>query len=159
MLLVAFGILLTGCANNPRGFQTLATSEKTGEGACSAFTAPKYRVLGKTQYDQDWVDDQTETLVAGCNFPRPAARPPELDPPANVAVVPGVPAPELQAPAIPAKKPSYWQRVKKATKDKIKKLKGKSNAPVADAGCYKDLPVYVCNGGSDTNHPKCCPEA
>lgn len=68
-------VVLTGCAGT-----NLPGSVVGGE--CRAFDkslAPKYAVRGKTRYDQDWIDPIVETGVAGCNWPRPVKRPPELD--------------------------------------------------------------------------------
>jgi hypothetical protein len=48
-------------------------------GECRVFEAPKYVVLGKTDYDQDYIDGGIEAGVAGCQWQRPAARPASLD--------------------------------------------------------------------------------
>jgi hypothetical protein len=74
MPLMAIGLLSAGCASNDK-FASL-----TGpDGACSAFQAPTYVVKGKSRYDQQWVDTQTEAGVAGCGWERPKPRPPSLD--------------------------------------------------------------------------------
>lgn len=68
------GMLLQACANNDK-FASL-----TGpDGACSGFVAPPYAVKGKTRYDQQWADTQTEAGIAGCGWERPKARPLALD--------------------------------------------------------------------------------
>ncbi|WP_040308467.1 hypothetical protein [Afipia felis] len=81
-------------------------------GACAAFDRPQFRVLGKTDYDQQWVDKQTEAGVAGCGWERPSERPPEWDKPLSGPVN----AVEQQAPA--KKKPGVWSRVKAKFKKK-----------------------------------------
>jgi hypothetical protein len=72
MLLASSGTLLAGCVTND-SFATL-------KGASSSFVAPKYQVLGKTQYDQKWIDQTTEAGVAGFGWKRPAKRPASLNP-------------------------------------------------------------------------------
>ncbi len=61
------------CGTLPKG--SVAGSD------CTIAHTPEYAVKGKTQYDQNWVDRTTERLVAGCNQPRPKARPASLDAP------------------------------------------------------------------------------
>ncbi|MGZ5988118.1 MAG: hypothetical protein ACXWLZ_03600 [Rhizomicrobium sp.] len=90
---------MTGCATDGVGFGTF--TGKLG-GVCDAFERPAYQVLGKTPYDQEWVDKTTEAGVAGCKWQRPEARPAALDAPA--AVAPAKPA--------PPKKLTVWSRVK-----------------------------------------------
>lgn len=63
---------LAGCA----GVKPPASVSK---GECRVFEAPPYEVLGKTTYDQDYIDGNVEAGVGGCGWKRPAARPPELD--------------------------------------------------------------------------------
>lgn len=48
-------------------------------GECRIARTPDYAVLGRTSYDQRWIDVTTEGLVAGCDQPRPKARPASLD--------------------------------------------------------------------------------
>lgn len=80
--LAATGVLISGCASKDK-FASL-----TGpDGACSAFTPPPYVVKGKTRYDQQWVDTQTEAGVAGCGFKRPGPRPASIDAKPTVAKV------------------------------------------------------------------------
>ncbi len=88
------GTLLAGCATNK------ASVGSTRGGECRIVHTPKYAVKGRTSYDQNWVDDTTERLVGGCDQPRPAARPPELDRVARRPVVVAPPA----APVVPKKK-------------------------------------------------------
>ncbi|WP_439392553.1 hypothetical protein ACRQ5Q_24320 [Bradyrhizobium sp. PMVTL-01] len=65
---------------------------------CSAFERPLYAVVGKTAYDQLWINRITEAGVAGCGWERPAVRP---------AVLEEKPVPTPKAP--PA---SRWQKFK-----------------------------------------------
>jgi hypothetical protein len=37
-----------------------------GGGECRVFEHPEYAVLGKTRYDQNWIDSNTEAGVAAC---------------------------------------------------------------------------------------------
>ena len=63
--------LLAGCAAN--GITSISGGES------KVFEPPPYVVLGKTKYDQNWIDSQVEGGVAAFNWPRPKPRPPELD--------------------------------------------------------------------------------
>lgn len=72
-------------------------------GTCKVFDAPKYAVRGATQYDQDWIDPTIESGVGACKWPRPAARPPEMDAPRAVP---------LPKPRPVAKKRNLLQRAK-----------------------------------------------
>lgn len=69
-------LFLVGC-----GPGTKLGSIAGGECNLPGVHTPTYKVLGKTQYDQNWADDTTEGLVRGCNQPRPLARPTSLDTP------------------------------------------------------------------------------
>jgi hypothetical protein len=69
---------LTACADKNR-FASLTGTDGQGGGACSAFERPQYQIRGATSYDQKWADKTTEAGVAGCSWPRPEARPHELD--------------------------------------------------------------------------------
>lgn len=80
-------------------------------GACAAFDRPEFRVLGKTAYDQQWIDKQTEAGVAGCGWARPSERPLEWDKPLSGPV-------KATAPALAGKKPGVWSRVKARFKKK-----------------------------------------
>lgn len=83
-------------------------------GVCDAFPAPQYQVLGRTAYDQDWIDKSVEAGVAGCGYARPEARPAALD--LVHSVTTGVPVPSL---ATPKKgKLSLWGKAK-AFKSKL----------------------------------------
>ena len=48
-------------------------------GECRLVHTPTYAVRGKTKYDQNYVDEITEKLVAGCGQPRPRVRPASFD--------------------------------------------------------------------------------
>ena len=104
--LIASGILLTGCATN-KPLTTFGGEAEGVGGACDVFPRPKYQVLGRTPYDQEFADKTTEAGVAGCKWQRPAARPPELD---KAPVVASVPV---------SRKVSFWKRAKA----KLKKRK------------------------------------
>lgn len=67
--MAALGILLAGCANGK--FVTL-------EAAGKSFPQAEYQVLGKTRYDQTWIDKTIEAEVAGFGFERPRRRPANL---------------------------------------------------------------------------------
>lgn len=54
-------------------------------GECRLVRTPKYAVMGKTPYDQGWINITTEAIVVGCAQPRPVARPASLDAPKAVA--------------------------------------------------------------------------
>jgi hypothetical protein len=43
------------------------------------FEPPPYVVLGKKQYDQDWIDGNIAAGAGGCGWPAPQPRPPEFD--------------------------------------------------------------------------------
>ena len=43
------------------------------------FERPEYAVLGRTGYDQNWIDSNTEAGVAACGWQRPKPRPQGLD--------------------------------------------------------------------------------
>lgn len=90
-------VALAGCAGTPR-------PASVSEGECRVFTPPKYVVLGKTTYDQDYIDGEIEAGVGGCGFARPLPRPPELD---------AAPRKKHVAP-LPKKKPKLIQRVKES---------------------------------------------
>jgi hypothetical protein len=57
-------------------------------GECKLSHTPEFAVLGKTGYDQIWINRTTESLVTGCNQPRPKARPASLDKPMAVKAPP-----------------------------------------------------------------------
>lgn len=139
-LAAGFGTLLAGCVNTAR-FETVAA-------ACAGFERPEYQIKGKTSYDQNWADDNTEVGVAGCGWARPKPRPAYLDMPVkapkkrvvvnhkpeNVNPRPApvssvVPVPSSLAPAAPTPpKPQQLtrrQRLINKIKADIKKLKEK----------------------------------
>lgn len=92
------GILLSGCAG-PSKLQTFAG------GSCQAFPRPDYQIKGKTKFDQTWADKVTEAGVAGCQWPRPKARPVAWD---TTVIVPAT----FTAPAVVTvkKKPGFFRR-------------------------------------------------
>lgn len=87
--MVALGTLLTGCANKDASFITTAA-------LCQKLPKPEFQIRGATPYDQNFADETTEVLVAGCGADRPKPRPPEME---RVAAV----APPVKKPA-PAKR-------------------------------------------------------
>ena len=48
-------------------------------GECRVFERPEYAVFGRTRYDQNWIDSNTEAGVAACGWQRPKPRPQGLD--------------------------------------------------------------------------------
>ena len=116
ILSVALGTLLQGCATDNVG--TLD--------AGAALPRAQYQILGKTKYDQAWVDKTIEGEVAGFHFARPLKRPASLDA-AKVVVMPAKPGvlpivtQTIPAVVTVAKKPSLLRRLN----DKVRKLEGK----------------------------------
>jgi hypothetical protein len=72
VIAAGLALLLAGCASDK-----ILTSIPGGES--KVFERPPYVVLGKTRYDQNWIDSQVEGGVAAFGWPRPAPRPPQLD--------------------------------------------------------------------------------
>lgn len=93
-ILVLLAVLLGGC--DPA---TLRGSVAGGE--CKIFDAPKYVVLGKRPYDQDWIDSTVEGGVGGCGWQRPVPR---------VAAIDAQPGQKIAAK--PAKKIGLLRRIK-----------------------------------------------
>lgn len=62
------------------------------KGECQLVKSPPYAVLGKTSYDQAWINETTEGIVTGCRQPRPKARPKELDQAKRITVPVAPPA-------------------------------------------------------------------
>lgn len=120
-ILVA-SVVLAGCAHNPD-----LTSIQGGES--KVFEAPKYEVLGKTSYDQNWIDSQVEGGVAAYGWKRPLPRPPEID--AGAAPVPRKAAPKH------ARKKSIFRKIK----DRI--LPSKKRKPVETVAPAEPPPVPV----------------
>ena len=116
-VLAGLGLLLSGC------MQT-ATIGSVAGGECKIFERPRYVVLGKRPYDQDWIDSQVEGGIGGCKWKRPAPRPPELD------VVPGR---KTVAP-VPVKSKGFLKRIR----DRV--LPPKVEAPI---GVPPPAPVVV----------------
>lgn len=73
-IIILTALLLAGCAAGT----TIGT---IAGGECALVHTPKYAVLGKTAYDRNWIVTTEESLVRGCNQPRPLARPATLDKP------------------------------------------------------------------------------
>ena len=76
-------LALGGCAGIPQ-LGSIAGGES------KVFTAPEYVVLGKTQWDQDWIDGNIEAGIGGFGWKRPKPRPASFDrlpPPRAVAPV------------------------------------------------------------------------
>jgi hypothetical protein len=86
------GTLLAGCVTTNKG---------SVAGECRLVSTPQYAVKGRTNYDQNWIDDTTERLVGGCKQARPKARPASLDAKPKAAPLPK-----------PAPKASLWERFK-----------------------------------------------
>jgi hypothetical protein len=95
-------------------------------GECRVFEPPPYEVLGKTTYDQVYIDGNVEAGVGGCGWKRPAARPPGLDAKTNK------PAPHKAA----KKKPGFLARIKA-------RVVGKPVAPVPYIVAAPPAPVVV----------------
>lgn len=85
-MIARLGVLLL-CAPLLASCQTTGPASVSG-GECRVFERPDYAVLGKRQYDQDWIDSQVEGGVGGCGWKRPNARPASFDAqsPTRVAV-------------------------------------------------------------------------
>jgi hypothetical protein len=88
-------------------------------GECRIFRAPDYAIRGKTQDDQNYIDDNTEAGIAACKWARPKARPAPVV--AHQAVVVRgktklipVAAPPVKStvPAPPPVKKHWWQRIR-----------------------------------------------
>lgn len=71
LIFVAVGTAIAGC-------QTTGPASVKG-GECRIFERPEYAVLGKRQYDQDYIDGNIEAGVGGCGWKRPAKRPASFD--------------------------------------------------------------------------------
>jgi len=96
-------VALAGCAGTK-----LPASVKGGE--CRVFERPAYVVLGKTQYDQDWVDGNVEAGIGGCQWQRPAPRPPELDAAPVTRQVPAAVKPKAKRKLIQRIRDGVWPR-------------------------------------------------
>jgi hypothetical protein len=125
----ALGMSLAGCATNSPG--TLD--------AGAALPRATYQVLGKTRYDQLWIDKTIEGEVAGFGFSRPLRRPAGFDvaPASHIVVItPATPA-TINVPAQPTTvtvvpKPTWrqrigarYQKIKGGVKSEEQKLKNK----------------------------------
>jgi len=94
MLVAGLGILLAACAKGE--FQTF-------KAAGEALPQAEFQIIGKTKYDQIWVDKTIEAEVAGFGMKRPKARPANLGgvaaakAPARARVL--KPAPSVRAPS------------------------------------------------------------
>jgi hypothetical protein len=80
-------------------------------GECKIFAPPDYAIRGKTQKDQNWIDDTEEAGIAGCKWSRPKARPVAAAPVKKVKVDP-LPPVKSTVPAPPPVKKHWWQRLK-----------------------------------------------
>jgi hypothetical protein len=123
------GLALSSCA--PATFATFA-------GAKASLPHAEYQVLGKTKYDNTWINKTIEAEVAGFGMKRPLRRPPSLDarPAAQrvvvmPAVAPAIPLASPPAPPVvsvaPVKK-SLTQRLRDrvdALNAKVRKLEGR----------------------------------
>lgn len=72
ILVVCAGAMLAGC-------QSGALIGSVAGGECKVMERPQYEVRGVATYDQNWINREIEGGVGACKWPRPAARPPELD--------------------------------------------------------------------------------
>lgn len=79
LALCACAVLLGAC-------QTTGTSSIEG-GESRVFERPPWIVLGKTEYDQRWIDSQIEGGVAAFKWERPGPRPAYIDAPVRKAKV------------------------------------------------------------------------
>lgn len=95
-------MLLTGCAGS------LPASVSGGE--CKIFAPPDYAIRGKTQVDQNWIDDTEEAGIAACKWSRPKARPVPATVKTKATPLPPV---KSSVPAPPPVKKHWWQRLKK----------------------------------------------
>lgn len=84
----ALGISLAGCAS-PGKFATV-------DAFCDALPKQAVAIKGATAFDQPWIDETSEAVIAGCNRDRPAARPPEWDRPLAAPASPGRPKSKLR---------------------------------------------------------------
>ena len=94
-------ILISGCAGS------LPASVSGGE--CKVFAPPDYAIRGKTQVDQNWIDDTEESGIAACKWSRPKARP------IVVSHAKATPLPPVRSTAVapPHVKKHWWQRLRK----------------------------------------------
>jgi len=89
-------------------------------GESKVFTPPPHVILGKTQKDQDWIDETIVVGVAAFNWPLPQPRPASLD---N--------APPPRRIVKPQKKPGIFKRIKiKLTREKPAEIAPPAVAPV-----------------------------
>jgi hypothetical protein len=104
---VVLGMSLAGCAT-----PNIAQSVK---GECQVFVAPTYAIQGKTKPDQQWVDINTESGIAGCGWKRPKPRPKVVASKATVPVPVARPTPTVvEVPDAPVQvlPPTKWERIK-----------------------------------------------
>ena len=92
-------LFLGGCVSS-------TTIGSISGGECNIVHTPKYAVLGKTAYDRNWVVTTEESLVRGCNQPRPLKRPASFD--AKPKPKPVVKPAEVPIPK--PKKKHWWSR-------------------------------------------------
>lgn len=90
MILAAAGISLAGCASgNTNKFASV-------EEFCRGLPQQDYAIAGRTRFDQAWIDDTAEAVIAGCARARPLPRPAEWD---------AAEKPKTQAVPLPEAKP------------------------------------------------------
>ena len=119
---VALGIPLLGCAANNVGSLD----------AGAALPRATYQVLGKTKYDQTWIDKTIEGEVKGFGFERPLKRPASFDaaPAQHKVIVTPATKPNLLSPTqpavitvVPVKK--TWKQRYDELNAKVKRLEGR----------------------------------
>ena len=88
LAIIPLALFLGGCPQHSAP-TSIAGSE------CKVFEAPPFAIAGRTDYDQDWINSTVEGGVGACRWPRPKARPPEIDAP-RATVAPAIvqPAPK-----------------------------------------------------------------
>ena len=118
----ALGTPLLGCAANNVGSLD----------AGAALPRATYQVLGKTKYDQTWIDKTIEGEVKGFGFKRPLKRPASFDaaPAQHKVIVTPATKPILLSPTqptvitvVPTKK-TLQQRINDLN-EKVKRLEGR----------------------------------
>lgn len=136
LALVALSVAVAGCAS------TQPASVKGGE--CRVFERPRYSVLGRTSYDQQWIDGNVEAGVAACRWPRPEPRPERLDAQA------GLPAPVVVRPATRTEKiKRLFRRKPAAPAKKVDRLAVPDVPPPAPAPVAATPPAPAAPPRSD----------
>lgn len=91
-------------------------------GECKAIPVAQYQIIGKTPFDQDYIDQVIESGVAACGWPRPAERPKNWDEVRTYARTVAAAPPVVQRPGI-------YQRVKAKFRRKPKPVAEVTPAP------------------------------